>query len=275
MTVYQKRKHKVNKEEIITKAKEFRIQCLESRWDVIEKEPNFKSFLITFLEWEDFEKKERKLTRLLQQTRLHKYRREMPMEDFDWSWPKEIDSKQELQELFNLSFIKEHENVVLIGANGLGKTTILKNLVNGAAVKGHSAIFIEAVELLDSLVSNHDRASRRRMLEKYSRCELLAIDEVGYLTYEAEHADLLFQLIQRRSGRNSTAISTNKDFSEWTTMFPNPASVTALVDRLIEKSTTVRIKGDSYRTEIQRRHMEKKSKRLKPKKALGAKTDNG
>jgi DNA replication protein DnaC len=76
---------------------------------------------------------------------------------------------------------------------------------------------------------------------------LLAIDEVGYLSYDSRHADLLLRVIHMRHKLGSTAITTNRPFSEWIEMFPNAASVTALVDRLTENCEVVQIKGNSYR----------------------------
>ena len=245
------------------KAKNLRLTCVETNRDEILNQKNMYEHLTQFFVWEEDLRLARKLEKRAKATRLNKYRIDAPIAEFDWGWPEKIEGLNELKDLFKFNFLSDKENVVIIGASGLGKTTLLKNLVHEAAKNGHSAIFIEAAELLDELASAEDRYTRRKMIEKYSKCELLGIDEVGYLSYDAEHADLLFQIIQKRSGFGSTALTTNRDFGEWSQIFPNPGSVIALIDRLIEKCTTVRIFGNSYRAQIQKQHQETKKLRAR------------
>ena len=250
-------------ENLIKRARQFRFTCVESNREEILAQELMYEHLQQFLNWEEQIRLGRRLEMRAKATRLHKYRSDAPIAEFNWDWPEKIEGLNDLKELFNFDFLKDKENVVIIGASGLGKTTLLKNLVHEAAKRGHSAIFIEAAELLDELASAEDRYKRRKMVERYAKCELLGIDEVWYLSYEAEHADLLFQIIQKRSGTGSTALTTNRDFGEWAQIFPNPASVSALIDRLIEKCTTVRIFGPSYRAQIQKQHQEIKKLRSK------------
>ncbi len=87
----------------------------------------------------------------------------------------------------------------------------------------------------------------RASLRHYARPALLAIDEVGYLSYSSRYADLLFELISRRHEQKSTLLTTNKSFADWNEVFPNAASVVALVDRLVHHAEIVGIKGKSYR----------------------------
>ncbi len=199
-----------------------------------------------FMEWEMHERQERKLNSAIQKTRLKKYGGYDLIQNFDWSWPKRID-KDLVIELCNLQFIKEQTNIVILGPSGVGKTTIAKNLIHLAACSGCSSVFVEAADLLDDLLSEEMKGSIRVKLDKYIKPDLLAIDEVGYLSYNTRHADILFQLIQKRAGKKSTIITTNRPFSEWTELFPNAASVNALIDRLIENCQVVQIDADTYR----------------------------
>ena len=199
-----------------------------------------------FMKWESHERKERKLNTGIQKTRLKKYGKFDSIQDFDWSWPKNID-KEIILELFNLKFIEEKSNVVLLGPNGVGKTMIAKNLVHVAASSGFHAVFVEAADLLDDLVSEEKHGFIRVSLDKYYKPDLLAIDEVGYLSYNARQADLLFQLFHKRALNKSTIITTNHSFSEWSGLFPNSASVNALIDRLIERCELIQIEADTYR----------------------------
>jgi DNA replication protein DnaC len=93
------------------------------------------------------------------------------------------------------------------------------------------------------------------------------IDEVGYLSYSNRHADLLFELINRRHEKKSTLITTNKSFSEWTEVFPNASCVVAMIDRLVHHAEILSIQGNSYRHKEAREHAAAKSRKRKPKEA--------
>lgn len=96
------------------------------------------------------------------------------------------------------------------------------------------------------------------------------VDEVGYLSYNAHHADLLFDIVNRRNQEKSTVVTTNKPFAHWNEVFPNSSSVVALVDRLVHRSEIVEIDGDSYRLkEATERKEEKRRKRAARGKAKG------
>jgi DNA replication protein DnaC len=103
-------------------------------------------------------------------------------------------------------------------------------------------------------------------MRHYVRPALLVVDEVGYLSYNAHHADLLFDIVNRRNQDRSTIVTTNKPFAEWNEVFPNSSSVVALIDRLVHRAEIVEIDGDSYRLKeaterTQRRREGRKSRR--------------
>ena len=125
---------------------------------------------------------------------------------------------------------------------------ILRNLADRALNAGHHVVVRTASDLLADLIKQESSVARARRLAAYVRAHLLCIDEVGYLSYDARHADLLFEVVTRRyeKGR-SILLTTNKPFAEWPTTFPNAACVVTLVDRLMHKSEIVTIEGDSYR----------------------------
>jgi DNA replication protein DnaC len=162
--------------------------------------------------------------------------------------------------------IKRKVDVIFMGTSGLGKTMLAKNLVHEAARAGHEAVFIAAADLLDELLSEAGRSGVERALKKFAKPKLLAIDEVGYLSYDTRHADLLLRVIQKRHRSASTVITTNRPFTEWREMFPNAASVVALVDRLIENCEIVHIEGDSYRAHLAKQRREERQQRESEKK---------
>lgn len=163
------------------------------------------------------------------------------------TWPQKIDQGV-VETLFRLEFIAEGANVVLMGPNGVGKTMIAKNLTHAALAKGRSARFVTAAGMLTELAAQGGGRSLDLALAKFARSSLLAIDEVGYLSYDARHADLLFEVVSRRYDQErSLIITTNKAFGEWGEVFPNASSVVALVDRVVHRAEVVTIKGESYR----------------------------
>ena len=167
--------------------------------------------------------------------------------DFDWSWPKKLD-RALIEELFTLRFITEGANVVVLGPNGVGKTMLLKNIARKALHAGHPVLVRSASDLLADLAGQESSVARARRLRAYVAPAVLCIDEVGYLSYDARHADLLFEVVTRRYEKGkSIVLTTNKPFAEWPTVFPNAACVVTLVDRLLHRAELVVIEGDSYR----------------------------
>jgi DNA replication protein DnaC len=149
--------------------------------------------------------------------------------------------------VFSLDFLAKGENVILIAAQGLGKTMLSKNLVHQAVLAGHSALFITASDLLLDLNGQETSRALERRLRAYARPTLLAIDEIGYLSYDAHAADLLFQVISRRYEQKSVVLTTNLMFKQWDTVFPNASCAVALVDRLTHHAEIIPIEGESYR----------------------------
>ncbi len=168
------------------------------------------------------------------------------MADFDWKWPRQI-ARRSIEELLALDFITEPANAVLLGPNGTGKTMIAKNLAHQALLRGFTVRFTTASDMLHDLAAQNTDVSLARRLRRYTTPQLLVIDEVGYLSYDARYADLLFEVVTRRYEQRATVVSTNKVFAEWTDVFPNAACVVTLVDRLVHRAEIITIEGDSYR----------------------------
>ena len=112
----------------------------------------------------------------------------------------------------------------------LRKRMIAQNLAHQAILKGHTARFITASELLNELASQETGTALQRKLKQYSHWKLLVIDEVGYLSTTNRHADLLFQVINRRYQEKSIILTTNKPFGEWNEVFPSAPCVVTMVD---------------------------------------------
>ena len=207
------------------------------------------------IEIEDAERARRSLTRRLDAARLGAFK---PVTDFDWAWPTKCD-RSLIEELFALGFVAEAANVVLIGANGLGKTMLLKNLAYQAVMHGHTARFTLASDMLHDLAAQDTTTALARRLRRYTTPTVLAIDEVGYPSYDARYADLLFEVVTRRYQNRPIVLTTNKVFSEWTQVFPNAACVVTLIDRLVHRAEIVALEGESYRLKEAKERAERKA----------------
>jgi len=194
-------------------------------------------------EAEQRERAKRSLERRVGRSKLGGFK---PLAEFDWAWPKRID-RESVESVAKLDFLDDARNVVLVAPQGLGKTMIAQNIVHAALLKGHSALFITAAQMLLDLGAQESVRALDRRLRYYTSRPLLCIDEIGYLSYDARNADLLFQVVSRRYERKSLVMTTNLAFSEWPTIFPNAACTTALIDRVVHHAEIIAIEGDSYR----------------------------
>lgn len=185
----------------------------------------------------------RRVERRLRDARLGRFK---PMADWEWDWPKQI-HRPTVERVLTLDFLTKRENVILVAAHGLGKTMLAKNLVHQAILAGHSARFLTASDLVLDLTGQETARALQRRLRAYVRPSVLAIDEIGYLAYDAHAADLLFQVVSRRYEQKSIILTTNLAFKQWDTIFPNASCAVALIDRLTHHAEIIAIEGESYR----------------------------
>ena len=215
-----------------------------------------ESWLPKLLELEEAERARHSFKRRLEEARLGTFK---PLADFDWRWPSHCD-RPLIDEVLSLAFIGEAANIVLIGPNGLGKTMLAKNILYQAVLHGHTARFTLASDMLHDLAAQDSSTALARRLRRYTSPGVLAIDEVGYLSYDSRYADLLFEIITRRYQQCPIIITTNKSFSEWNQIFPNAACVVTLVDRLMHKAEILTLAGNSYRLKEAQERAERTAK---------------
>lgn len=187
------------------------------------------------------------LERRLRASEVNKGRKQLKMmADFDWNWPAKID-RHTIERALAGGLVEKADNLVLLAAQGLGKTMIGRNLVYDTVMRGQTALFVEAPQMLLDLTSQETSRALERRLRYYARPHLLCIDEVGYLSTDARSADMLFEVVSRRYERATTVVTTNLAFVDWPTVFPSASCIAALVDRLTHHADIVVIEGESYR----------------------------
>lgn len=191
------------------------------------------------------ESRERSRLSLEHRLRFSGIGRFKPMTDFDWNWPKKIE-RDVIERALTLDFIQESRNLILLGRNGLGKTMIAKNISYAAVMAGYSVLFRTAAHIIEHLQCDSPQLRRRR-IQAYARPHLLCIDELAYLSYDDNAADLLYEVINRRYERRSVIITTNRAFKEWNQVFPNASCIATLLDRLTHHAEATVFEGDSYR----------------------------
>ncbi len=203
-----------------------------------------KRIIEQIINLETKERFERSTQQRLKAAKLGKLRL---MAHFDWAWPKEID-RPLIEELMHLEFMKEHQNVILAGSQGVGKTMIAKNIALSAIYAGHRVLFTTAADLVLDLAAQETTGQLARRIKRYQTPQLLVIDELGYLNFDTRAADLLFDVVTKRYEAGSIVVTTNLAFKDWGSIFQGATSVAPLIDRLTHKAEITKIVADSYRT---------------------------
>lgn len=176
------------------------------------------------------------------------------LDEFDFEFAGGV-PKAVVQELGSLAFVERCENVVLLGASGVGKTHLAIALGYRATQAGIKTRFITAADLLMTLSTAMRQNTLEEAIKRVVRpYRLLIIDEVGYLPMSREQANLLFQIIAKRYEMGSLILTSNLPFGQWDQTFADDATLTAaLLDRLLHHAHVVPISGDSYRLKEKRR----------------------
>ncbi|GAA1935435.1 IS21-like element helper ATPase IstB [Streptantibioticus ferralitis] len=156
-------------------------------------------------------------------------------------------TRQQLSHLGTLDFIAGKENVVFLGPPGTGKTHLAIGLGVRACQAGHRVAFATAAEWVDRLAAAHQAGNLSAELTRLGRYPLIVVDEVGYIPFESEAANLFFQLISNRYEHASVIVTSNKPFGRWGEVFGDETVAAAMIDRLVHHAEVHSLKGDSYR----------------------------
>ena len=181
------------------------------------------------------------------------------MDEFDCSQLNEAVSPLFLNELASCQFIRQRQNVVMIGNPGRGKTHLSIALGLKACSQGFNVLFKNAATLSTELCEARDNYRLGKLERSLAKADLLILDELSYLSFNRHQSELLFKVISDRSEKGSTIVTTNLPFSKWTELFENTTMVAALIDRLTFHSHVLDMNGESYRLKSSLQEMEKAS----------------
>ena len=229
---------------------------LSSEWsglaqDAAKAEASFADFLEKVLECEMFGRDERRRSTLMRLATMPSIK---TLDQFDWTHASGA-PKAQILELAHLTFVQRAENIVLLGPSGVGKTHIALSFAHRAVMAGHKMRFLTAADLMLQLSI---AKSQGRLKEYFNRAilgpKLLVVDEIGYLPFGREEANLFFNVVAKRYEHGSMILTSNLPFTQWATAFADDQTLTAaMLDRLLHHAHIVQITGDSYRLKDKRK----------------------
>lgn len=168
------------------------------------------------------------------------------LKDFDFQTVT-LPESTSIAALTDLVFLEKRENVLMLGAVGTGKTHLATALGVKACMQGTSVRFFRSVDLANTLLEKHKNGSLARYMRDLRLCELLILDEVGFVPLHRDGAELLFNVVADCYERCSVIVTSNLEFGQWTTVFGDTRLTTALVDRLVHHAHILAFTGESYR----------------------------
>ena len=180
-----------------------------------------------------------------------KFRDDKRLTDFDWKFNGQAIDHAQIEQLATGEFLRRHENLVMVGQSGVGKSHLLQALGRRYCELGYRVRYTTSADLLEDLRASLADQTLPRRIGYWSRFDLVIIDEFGFDRIERnecpEAANLLYKLIDARSGKRSTALGTNIDFEKWNDYLGDPPLVMAFLDRVVYRATALKICGKSYR----------------------------
>lgn len=200
-------------------------------------------FLVELTEMELHTRAEHRELRRIKEARFPQLKL---LELFDFEFTPSLDRRL-VRELVEGAYMAEHRNIILLGKSGTGKTHLATALGIEACRQNHRVRFITGHALANELIEARGEKELGRLIGKYAHLDLLILDELGYIPFSKEGAELLFQILAERNERGSVIITTNLGFADWTQVFGDANMTAALLDRLTHRAHIIDCNWDSFR----------------------------
>ena len=244
--------------QLVPKLKNLRLSGILETLEVrnrqaIEEKLSYVEFLQRLLE-DEVERRAQK--QLALRLRRAAFDQDKTLEGFDFAFNASI-NRQQVFDLATCQFLERHENVLVHGPAGVGKSHLAQALGHEACRRGFDVVFTNASRMLAHLNGGRADATYERRLLTYTRPALLIVDDFGLKTLSPPGPEDLYEIINERYERASTVVTSNRAFSEWPELFHNPLLASAALDRLTDNAHQLVITGDSYRAKGRRRSARK------------------
>jgi DNA replication protein DnaC len=228
--------------------KQLRIPTIASNYRSLAREAeernlSYEEYLLALLEAEAEIREENQKQRRLKQA---SFPINKTLESYDFSLMPSLNRNRFLT-LSKGDFVDKKENVILLGNSGTGKSHLMTGLGIEMVKNGYKVRFITAAELVEELLMAHEEHKLAQLEKKWLKYDLIAIDELGYVPFTKIGSELLFQFFASRYERASVMITTNLEFTEWTSIFGDEKMTAALLDRLTHRAHILLLNGESYR----------------------------
>jgi DNA replication protein DnaC len=208
-----------------------------------ENGTSYEEFLLALTEVELQVRAENRLKRKLREAKFPLLK---TLEQFDYGNAEALD-KRLMRELESGDYLHAHRNIIFMGKSGTGKTHLATGLAVAACRQGINTRFVNGCALSMELIEAQSERRLSRVIQKYARYGLVVVDELGYVPFSKESAELLFQVLAERHERGSVIITTNLGFADWTQVFGDATLTATLLDRLTHKAHIINCTWESYR----------------------------
>jgi len=231
----------------------FRTEYRELAGQAAKESLSYEQFLLRLMEREYITREENRRKAQIRQAGFsqYKYLHDLKREDL----PQDAGAK--LSQLERLDFIRSGQNIILSGNPGTGKTHLATGLGLKACQEGYKVLFTTISRMLTQIRESRSQKNLRTLENRFEKFDLVICDEFGYISFDKEGAELLFNHLSLRCGRKSTIITTNLSFERWNEIFGDTVLTAAMVDRLTHRAVMINMNGKSFRVKETKEMMEK------------------